>query len=385
MTEKWGGDESRGVCVCVCVFSSSAESLFSICSWVPVVEVMDKHLRRQSDIALQRKVIGSNASRCIRMSRKMGSGTCPGFVTQPHIDHIMKRGGRKRRWGGCWGRLTEMKSFKQLADRCESHTHGAGVQWYFGVMDLLPNEDWHLTDTPCVHRQNVTQISESAVTSGANLARTTPTVSTLIFYMKRNTKFELCWPFLVFYPACQRVTERPLTLPWRFEPREQGDRRRMLEQKKGEAQPWQPVIVSQRLMVSCCLCVSVGSRPTTDAEQIMEALFLDIHSVTHIHMWVWTRKESQVSRKILGSSFISGTCSVVSCSDEEVRLASCAMKQESISSEEKSVCKWMYECVNSGRRFSYCTHKVAAERVMHEMGHLQFSSDSHFSECGGSL
>lgn len=143
---------------CVCVFFlllQRACFLFAAL-WVPVVEVMDKHLRRQSDIALQRKVIGSNASRCIRMSRKMGSGTCPGFVTRPHIDHIMKRGGRKWRWGGCWGGLTEMKSFKQLADRCESHTHGAGVRWYFGVMDLLPNGDWHLTDTPCVHRQNVT-------------------------------------------------------------------------------------------------------------------------------------------------------------------------------------------------------------------------------------
>ncbi|XP_033968130.1 echinoderm microtubule-associated protein-like 1 isoform X10 [Pseudochaenichthys georgianus] len=37
-------------------------------------------------------------------------------------------------------------------------------------------------------------------------------------------------------------------------------------------------------MVSCCHCVSVGSRPSTDAEQIIAALSLDIHSHSHVDM-----------------------------------------------------------------------------------------------------
>lgn len=160
-------------------------------------------------------------------------------------------------------------------------------------MDLLLNEDWHLADAACVDRQNVTWTPECAVASGANLAQFTLTISALIFYMKTNTEFDLPLTFAGISPCVWLSVD----LPWGFEPREQGDRRGMLAQNRGESQPWQPLIVSQRLMVSCCLCVGVGSRPTTDAEQIMEALFVDIHSMTHIGMWIWTRRVSQVSIK----------------------------------------------------------------------------------------
>lgn len=44
------------------------------------------------------------------------------------------------------------------------------------------------------------------------------------------------------------------------------------------------VTASHCASVLHCHCVSVGSRPTTDARQIIEALSLDVHSVTHCCM-----------------------------------------------------------------------------------------------------
>lgn len=223
---------------------------------------------------------------------------------------------------------------------------------YPGVYVLL-NEDWHFTNSDCLARDHVTWAPEGAVTSRGNLAKTTPTVPQSHQSCTINTHSSV-WKQtpnlnstdLSKFSSRLRTCYWALTCPRGFH-RGSGVTDGGCWSRAGKSRPWQPVIVLQRLMVSCCHCVSVGSRPTADAEQIIGALSLDFPSVTH--MWIWraaSKKVSQVSRKLLRSSFISGRGFVSVCSEEEVRLSLHVMKQESISFEGKSVCKSVFECIN---------------------------------------
>lgn len=137
----------------------------------------------------------------------MGSEIHLRVVTQPHIVQIMKEKSERR--------LTEMTldigevPWSAFVGMKEEH-------WcprLHVLMDLLLNEDWHLTDTDSLGGKHVTWAPESAVTSRTDLANSTLCASAVVTAVSRHQHIFICvrthsklhWPFL-FFDGTQNIS-----------------------------------------------------------------------------------------------------------------------------------------------------------------------------------